>query len=315
MSSTIFPLTSQDTIDIVAPACGVSETMMVKIIDFIEKELGFKYKLRPHWQREHHPLYASCDALRFESLTQALMSNHKIIWAARGGSGMTSLMPRLKSWMTTLASPPRDKLLIGFSDITALHLLLHQEWGWPTLHGPTLACLVKDFLDDTSIASLKKFLFHPKPEIYEENLYPLNEAACQESLLEGCLIGGNHSLVQYSLGTWWQLNDHHKILFLEDVNEVAYRIDARLQHLDQAGVFQGVKALIFGDFNHYTFSIPEEIFKTAYVLQTFAEKLSIPVFKMPGYGHTHQNKPLLLGGHARLKTGRSPSLYIPFNPL
>ncbi|MGI4851560.1 MAG: S66 peptidase family protein [Janthinobacterium lividum] len=277
------------------PSYGVPDTTMIKIINFIEKDLNLNYKLRPHWRCEYHPLYASCDALRFESLTQALMSNHKVIWAARGGSGMTSLMPRLKSWMTTLVSPPSYKLLIGFSDITALHLLLHQEWGWPTLHGPTLACLTKDFLDETSIESLKKFLSDTAPEIYEENLRPLNDAACQESLIEGSLIGGNHSLVQYSLGTWWQLNSHNKILFLEDVNEVAYRIDARLQHLDQAGLFQGIKALILGDFNHRTSSIPEEIFKTDYVLQTFAKKLSIPVFKMLGYGHTSQNKPLILG--------------------
>ena len=110
------------------------------------------------------------------------------------------------------------------------------------------------------------------------------------SSLTGKLTGGNLCLLTCSLGTAWQTNPRDKILFLEDIDERGYRVDRMLTHLQQAQAFEGVKAIIFGDFvrgmeANGTSLIPP-------VLKRFAESTSIPIFSLPGCGHGAENFPL-----------------------
>ncbi len=110
------------------------------------------------------------------------------------------------------------------------------------------------------------------------------------SSLEGRVIGGNLCLATCTLGTALQIRPQEKILFLEDVDERGYRVDRMLMHLQQANVFEGVKALIFGDFVK-----GEEKDGTSLiwpVIQRFAKEISIPTFQLPGYGHGSENFPL-----------------------
>ena len=307
--SSCLPLKKNDVVEIVAPSSGISSLSMSKILSFV-KEFGLNPFLHPSWQQEHHPLYAADDLLRFESLKNALMSQSKLIWIARGGEGMARLIPLLEAWSKTLSKPLPYKLVIGFSDATALHLFLNQKWGWPTLHGPTLSCMIKGHLEDHSLQSLKKVLFEPFIKVWEENLSPMNSAAQQEQTIRGPLLGGNHSLIHCSIGTSWQCQGKDRILFFEDINEKGYRTDLRFQHLLQANILQDVKAILLSDFSLSDSRNKTEIFKINYALQNFADALKIPVFKMPGYGHTSQNKPLFLGVTVSLKTGKNPRLEI-----
>jgi muramoyltetrapeptide carboxypeptidase len=246
-----------------------------------------------------------------KSLVLALSSHEtKAIWALQGGAGATRLLPYLSRWSHSFTALPPYKILIGFSDITALHTFFIQKWKWPTLHAPTLKSAVTQSISKESLQSLKEVLFKERPAIDEINLLPLNESALHNSVIKAPLIGGNHSVLQYSIGTSWQLEARNKILFLEDINEEAYRIDVRLNHFLQAGLFEGVQAILFGDFTYTPEKGLEDYPKVEYVLKTFASHIPVPVFKMPGYGHGDVNKPLLMGSLAHLKTGKNPHLKI-----
>lgn len=254
--SLIHSLKPGDGVELVAPSCAVSDDVIKNSIALI-KSWGLVPHVQPFWDSSPpHPLYAHEDAFRFKSLSTALSSTKaKGIWVLRGGCGATRLIPRLSAWTRQLASIPAPKLFIGFSDVTALHTFLNQKWNWTTLHAPNLGELVTERIDPHSIQTLKEILLGSRKTIEEKSLLPLNDLARQHAIIEAPIIGGNHSVLQYSIGTSWQLDCRDKILFLEDINEQAYRIAERLEHFLQARVFEGAKAILFGDYNYSQFTL------------------------------------------------------------
>lgn len=300
-----------DGVELVTPSSAVCGDDIKNSIELL-KSWELIPHVQPFWESTPpHPLYSNKDELRFKGLSLALSSTQsKAIWVLRGGCGATCLIPRLFEWSRNLASVPAPKLLIGFSDVTALHTFLIQEWNWPTLHAPNLRDLVVERATSSSIQALKDILLGSKTTIEETDLIPLNELARQQAIIEAPIVGGNHSVLQYSIGTSWQLDCQGKILFLEDVNEQAYRIAERLEHFLQAGLFNGINAILFGDYNYTPEHTPEDPSKLEYVLKSFAAHRTVPVFRMPGYGHDRVNKPLFMGKMARLETGMVSSLKI-----
>src|SRR5690606_22420198 len=92
---------------------------------------------------------------RLQALEWALVDPlSRAIWPLRGGYGATRLMQGLLK----LHKPERHQWLIGFSDITALHLLANQQWGWPSIHGPVLAQLAEGKVDAASEDALSQLL-------------------------------------------------------------------------------------------------------------------------------------------------------------
>lgn len=125
------------------------------------------------------------------------------------------------------------------------------------------------------------------------SLTPLNEQAHLQKSLQGHLAGGNLALTQRSMGTPWQLDSAGKVLFFEDVNEYPYRIAETLDHLKHGGLFENVKAIIFGQLTNDT---PEKNEKELldHILFDFAKNATFPVFSDLAVGHTPNNHPLQL---------------------
>lgn len=243
-------------------------------------------------------LCANSDEERFRQLKAALFNtDSQAIWCLRGGYGCTRLNPYLQK----LTAPEKCKLFIGFSDITALHLFLQQKWHWQTLHGPTLNQVTHHLIPSENIIELKKIIFGQLPEL-KYFLKPYQKPNSFD-LIQAPITGGSLSLVQTSLGTEWQIETNNKILFLEDVNEAAYRIDRMLQQLQQSGTLNHIKALLFGDF---TFAIkPEEEKKIQAVLERFAKEQNFPVLQCADIGHGKQNRCLPLGIPALLDLNKN----------
>lgn len=230
-------------------------------------------------------LSAQSDAERFSQLHTALYREETdLIWCVRGGYGATRLLPALRK----LPQPTKKKTLIGFSDITALHLFLSQSWHWPVLHGPSLRQMIDDSLSPLSHILTEMLIFDPQPTPLSYPLIAMNEAASRNSTIHAPLTGGNLALVTASLGTPFQIKTEHRILMLEDVHEPAYRIDRLLTHCHQAGILDAVQAVILGDF---TASAPEPHSLIDATLARFAEAASFPVFRMNLFGHGQDNHP------------------------
>jgi muramoyltetrapeptide carboxypeptidase len=231
-------------------------------------------------------LCANTDALRFKHLKDALNSDADEIMAIIGGYGLTRLMPDIMS----IPKPDKVKIMYGFSDITALHIFLNQVWDWPTVHGPSGVGLINSAADKVSNERTLRILDEGLGAYELPVLIPLNSLAKDISSLSGKVVGGNLCLVQTSLGTPWQLKTADKILFLEDVSERGYRIDRMLAHLQQAGLFQGVKAVLLGDFVKGEEPNGQDLVWD--VLHRFAKAAAVPVFQLPGCGHGVQNYPI-----------------------
>lgn len=202
-------------------------------------------------------------------------SQSKAVWCLRGGYGSQKLM----GWFKT--KPSHKKLFIGFSDATAIHLRLNK-WDWSSLHGPFISdipCLSKKNQEN-----LRQILFGEKKERLFENLKTFSPS--KKKTLKAPLIGGNLTVIQTSLGCSWFPRLHSRFLFLEDVNEEAYRLDRALHHLFFTGALKGVKALILGSFH------PSKSAQIHKVLSSFSEFLKIPIVTGLPCGHLKSNQPL-----------------------
>lgn len=291
-------LKKNSIIDIIAPASGLSDSSTLERVNTLLGRWQLTPRIPPDLFRPDL-LCANSDEKRVEQLKDALLNpSSQAIWCLRGGYGCIRLIPALLK----LNTPEKSKLFIGFSDITALHLFLQQKWHWQTLHAPTLNQVAHNLIEEENSNELKKVIFGQLPEL-TYSLKPYHKPAHTPDYIEAPLTGGSLSLAQTSLGTDWQIETKNKILFLEDVNEFAYRIDRMLQHLQQAGILSHVKAILLGDF---TFSAKrEEEKKILAVLERFAKEQNFSVLHCPDIGHGKKNRSLPFGTPAQLDLNKN----------
>ena len=168
----------------------------------------------------------------------------KGIFCIRGGYGATRILPLL-DYINIARNP---KFFAGYSDITALHIVFNKFCGFITYHSPMPSRGYKD-LDDFSLSSLYEAVFHGfrTGEIQNPPGETL-ETLCPGSA-QGQIIGGNLSVLAAALGSPYEVDTKDKILFLEDVEELPYRIDRNLTALRLAGKLGEAAAIILGTFS------------------------------------------------------------------
>jgi muramoyltetrapeptide carboxypeptidase len=276
-----------DIVDIIAPAGFSGPERLVRAV----AELG-KWGLISRTNIDFssfHPYHSDEDDVRFNDLKNAINSDSKIIWCLRGGYGSARLLERLSK----LKRPKTAKILIGYSDITALHLFLNQKWGWETIHGPMITSFSDTQFEKKCLAEIKNLLLATK-EQKEFKLSPLNPfAERSQTKVSGELIGGNLAMVQSLIGTSFELKGKDKIIFLEDVNEKGYQVDRMLNHLCMSGALSKAKAIILGDFSGGEEASGEN--NVPFALTRFALSQKIPVYRSNEFGHGKINRPLVVG--------------------
>lgn len=271
----------------VAPASASGEAKIQQLCSL----QNLNIEVPPNTFKEAIIFHSNTDKERFRFLKNSLYDTSKntIVWTYRGGEGSARLIPFLKN----LPKPNQEKIFIGYSDITALHLFLSQNWHWKTLHGAFLCELLNPKKDPKNFQKIADFITKKTPVLNIKNLHPLNSHAKNTKKISGLLTGGNLTMVETSIGTDWQMQAKNKIVFLEDVEEKGYQVDRALAHLKQAGLLKEVKAIVFGDFVE-----GDEFVSLA--LERFGAETNIPVFKTNQFGHGKTNYPLLYNAHATL---------------
>jgi muramoyltetrapeptide carboxypeptidase len=291
-----------DSIEIIAPASGTTEDKLETGLNWI-RSLGLHPRV-PERLIQTELFFAAPLKQQLDQLKSALHSDAKAIWCLRGGYGSMRLIPLLEK-----ISPPKEpKLLIGFSDITALHLYLNQKWRWPTLHGRTISQLKTQWSSSDEEQIYRDLLLGHKKEICFNQLEPLNSAALKKKIIQAPITGGNFRIVQSSLGTKWSIKTKDRIVFLEDVSERGYSVDRMFEQLYQARIFdQNVKALILGDFTDGLEKNGQDLVPQA--IERFAQRVKFPVLRGLPCGHGKElNYPLPFYTPAVLKTGVTASL-------
>ena len=282
-------LKAGDLVDIVAPSSPPESKQWRKGIKILESwglKTRFSEKSLSPWL-----FHANNNKQRSDCLNQAFSNrDSSAVWMLRGGYGLQKLMP---SFIRDYSKNQKRKFFIGYSDGTVLHLYLNSR-EQTTLHAPVVSELPD--LSKTELRKLKNILFGETKQIVFKNLKVFGTSS--QTTIKAAILGGNLSLLSTSLGTPWCPRLFSHFLFIEDVNEEAYKLDRMLHQLVYSGVLKGVKALLFGSF----FPLSRNSLK-AKVLKSFSEVCSLPiVFGLP-CGHTQPNHPLPLNKPAELILG------------
>jgi muramoyltetrapeptide carboxypeptidase len=164
----------------------------------------------------------------------------RAILCARGGYGCNYLLPHLDLELIRWNA----KIFVGSSDVTPLLTYLCDAAGFITFHGPMAA---GDFARPGGIDEEAWFAAVASGKKYDRMFTASEVEPLVRGRGRGALSGGCLSLLCASLGTPYEIRTQGKILFLEDLNEPAYRIDRMLMQLKLAGKLREVQGIIFGE--------------------------------------------------------------------
>ena len=182
---------------------------------------------------------AAADADRAADLTGAWCDPRvAAVICARGGYGVQRMVDLL-DWRALAEAGP--KVLLGFSDVTALHQAFASRLGVSTVHGPVVTSLGAG--DDESRRHLQAMLFHPEEAM---TLTPEPVGSLVGGTAEGVLVGGTVSVLAAEAGSGTGIAAHGSIAVLEDVDEELYRLDRMLTQLVRSGWFDGVHGIAVG---------------------------------------------------------------------
>ena len=275
-----------DLIGIISPAGPVDESELKPDLEWLESA-GFRIHVAPHvYDRQGY--LAGDDEARLSDLHAMFRDREiKAIICARGGYGTLRLLDRIDYDLIR----ENPKIIVGYSDITALLMAINKKTGLVTFHGPMVRGL--SALHDSSRESLFKLLSSDQPVSFG----PIAGNSLISGSATGPLMGGNLSLICYVVGTPFLPSLDGCILFIEDKGEPLYRIDRMLTHLLLAGQLKGIKGLIGGEFIDCgdPFAIDD-------LLNTAVSDLKIPLITGFPVGHGMANLTLPLGIPARLDT-------------
>jgi muramoyltetrapeptide carboxypeptidase len=210
---------------------------------------------------------------------------------ARGGYGVHRMVDLLDWRVLAMAGP---KVLVGFSDVTALHQAFAAHLGLSTVHGPVVTSLGDG--DDESRARLRSLLLDPTPGL---SITPIPARTVVGGQADGVLVGGNLALVAAEAGTPNRMPAAGSIAVLEDVREPVYRLDRLLTQLLRSGWFDQVHGVVLGDFSG---DIAGGV--TPETLDVLARDrlgaLGVPVVAGAAFGHAARNLAFPLGVRAHL---------------
>lgn len=269
-------------IDYVSPGSGVESNFRREYLKGIQK---FGVSIPDEaFINKNICKFSDTDTNRFNRFKHSIDSDSEIIWVMRGGFGSYKLIDALKD----LPHPKKKKILIGFSDITALNLFISQNWkDWIVIHAPMIVHLGKNEYHHPSWSILLDILENKITQYEMTGLSPLNESGkrAKDQQIRGKLTGGNLTLIESSLKTSWEIDTDGKILFIEDCHETAPSVYRSMYHLKEAGKLSKVKAIVFGHF------VGVSEYKK--YLKHFASEVNIPVFITDQFGHGKNNFPLV----------------------
>lgn len=282
------PLRPGDTIGVMAPSSYVEKKDIEKSKALLEKK-GYKVFIHPQtYERENQSAGTHLQkTLALQGLWQR--ADITAIWAAGGGNRAMHLLDSINFE----AMKRKPKILIGFSDVTALLNAVTVNTGIPTVHGPVF----KNLAGYKQLDHLLDLLAGKKIS------YPWNKIkVLSPGKAEGPLIGGNLSIFQYLPktlpGEFWK----DSLLFLEDCGEELSRIDRMLLHLRRTNILKEVSGIIMGQFTDSKDTGRPFGFTLEDIIREHTESLGVPVIMNAPFGHGKDLYAFPVGVKAALDT-------------
>ncbi|MEP7167908.1 MAG: LD-carboxypeptidase [Bacteroidota bacterium] len=296
-----------DTIAIIATARKVTKEEMQPAIDILTG-WGLQVVEGKNLYKQQNQ-FAGSDAERLNDLQNVLDDKKiKAVLFARGGYGTMRISDKIVPSKFTR----NPKWLIGFSDITTLHIMANAL-EVETLHAPMALNFSKtptEILNQIKdILFGKKFLLQPESGITNHKLNRQGSA-------KGMLIGGNLSMLYAENASGGEMNYDDKILFIEDLDEYLYHIDRMMLSLNRSGRLASLAGLIVGSMNDmrdntiaFGFKTDNPFGKTTEeIISEHVAEYNYPVcFNFPA-GHIQNNHPLIFGREIEMTVGENVEL-------
>ncbi len=300
-----------DTILFIAPAKYLDEHRNTLAKQRLE-ELGFQVRFPKNLFRKHGYLAGSDDQRAAELMAAFADPEVDAIFPGTGGYGTTRIVDKLD--YDAIRRHP--KILVGFSDITGLHVAINQRTGLVTFHTPNpewgfgnpenlnpyAAKWFWRALAADKYGREAGYTITPQPtpaEIaWDKKLFAdlPRIKTLAPGTVRGPIIGGNLSVLHALMGTPYEIKTDGKILFLEDVGEQPYRVDRMLSTLKLAGKFDHLAGVILGCFTRREDEDPwDDDWSMSDVLKDYFAELGVPVVTNFPAGHVPYNTTLPIG--------------------
>ncbi|QIP15849.1 LD-carboxypeptidase [Spirosoma aureum] len=235
-----------DTVGLICPASPAYSRETVQITIESLQALGLQTKVSSHFY-DRYGYLAGRDADRAADLNAMFADpSVKMIMAMHGGWGCARLLP-LIDYELIRQNP---KILVGYSDITALLLAIYTKTGLITMHGPVGAVTWNAFTVDwlRQVLMDGQVVTFQNPSKKDDNLTQIKDRimTLRPGIAQGQLVGGNLTVLSHLLGSAYIPDWKGKILFVEDTHEDIYSVDRMLTHLKLAGVLSQLTGFVFG---------------------------------------------------------------------
>jgi muramoyltetrapeptide carboxypeptidase len=286
-----------DTVGLVSPSGPVKSAAVLAGAAALE-DMGLKVKMGQHvLDREGY--LAGSDYNRARDINQMFADDQiKGIFCVRGGYGSARILDMLDYGLIV----KNPKVVLGYSDITALHIALGKKAGLVTFHGPMVSEMGKDFPEYNRFY-MERALFSDRCIGPIQN--PDNERAIEvlfPGTARGPIKGGNLSLICSTIGTKYEIDTEGCLFFIEEIAEPPYKVDRMLNHLKMAGKFDRVAGIIFGQ---WTDCIDQRHPENGVdgILEEIACRQQKPCISNVFIGHGRYNVTIPLGCNALIDGG------------
>jgi muramoyltetrapeptide carboxypeptidase len=300
-------LKAGDVVGLIEPASASDQPFELDLAEEAIRALGLIPKRAPHLLERYGYLAGSDKNRAADVNTMFADSQVKAIFAVRGGWGCARILPFL-DWNVIRANP---KMLLGYSDITALHMAIAAKApGTISLHGPNASSA----WGKLSVDSFKAIAFDGATPLYS------NPIATEDRLIQrkwrtqilqggkaqGKLLGGNLTVLTALVGTPYIPDFTGAILFIEDIGEAEYRIDRMLTQLGEAGILGKLTGVVFGQCTDCVAkdSVSYGGFTLNAVLQQHLGSLGIPAFQGAFIGHMPDQFTIPVGVRAEIDANK-----------
>jgi muramoyltetrapeptide carboxypeptidase len=303
-------LRAGDVVAMLAPSGFLSEESITGGMANLTA-LGLKPRLMPN-ARARWGSNAGSPEERAADLQAAFADDEiRAIWPVRGGSGCARVLPFL-DYARIRRSP---KVVVGYSDITSLHLALMRRAGLVTFHGPVANSTFTDY----TVSGLRRVLFegnaqvsYPRSSAHDarvarESAFAVRSLNAAHTVAEGALVGGNLSVYASLLGTPFAPQVRDALLFLEDIGEAPYRVDRLLTQALQAAHATPISGVALGVFQRALPTDDEPALSLNEVLDSHFATSNIAAGYGFSFGHVTDQMTLPYGVRARMDT-RSATL-------
>ncbi|MFD2033942.1 LD-carboxypeptidase [Belliella marina] len=279
------PIKKGDTVGLISPSAATAERIQFMFAQEALEALGFKVKLGENLKNRRGHL-AGTDEERAKDLNGMFADPEvKAIICIRGGSGAARILPMIDYEMIKQNPKP----LLGYSDITALHLAIHSKTGLITFHGPNGTGSWNNF----NVQQFENVFFKQEKVIFQNEVVKGDDLVVKANRtipmtpgkVEGRILGGNLTVLTALSGTPYLPDFKDSILFLEDISEDPYKIDRMFSTLKLNGTLDQIKGFVFGQCTDCTPSGGYGSLTLDDVLDDYILPLGIPAYKGAMIGH------------------------------